>query len=87
MVINVSSIVLLHRVLTEDTKKLRAFNNASPFLVKFLWVSELYKNSSCNSGDFCAKSEKASPKAYWKIEIDDKSVLIVIFYVNYERDK
>lgn len=59
----VSSIVLLHRVLTDETKKLRALSNVSPFFVKFLWVSELYKNSSWSSGDFWAKSENASPKA------------------------
>lgn len=46
IVSKVSSIVLLHNVLTEEMKKFNAFISVSPFLVRFLCVSELYKNSS-----------------------------------------
>jgi len=46
IVSKVSSIVLLHKVFTEETKKFKAPRSVSPFLVKFLCVSELYKNSS-----------------------------------------
>lgn len=47
MVIRVSSIVLLTRVLTLDTKKFMAPSRASPFLHSSFWVSALYPNSSC----------------------------------------
>ena len=88
---NVSSIVLLQSVFTEETKKFKAPSNVSPFLVKFLWVSELYRNSSCNSGDFCANSENASPKAccvwttWWKWEakaLDNRKTLQYFLWVS-----
>ena len=59
----VSSIVLLHKVLTELTKKFKALIKVCPFLVKVLCVSALYRNSSCNSGDLWANSLKHSPSA------------------------
>lgn len=46
MVIRVSSIVLLTRVLTLDTKKFMAPSRASPFLHSSFCVSALYPNSS-----------------------------------------
>lgn len=52
MVINVSSMVLLHKVLTEETKKLSAFKRLSPFFDKHFCVSEFCTNSCCSSGDF-----------------------------------
>ena len=64
----VSSMVLLHRVFTDETKKFSALIKVSPFLVKLFWVSELYKNSSWSSGDLWARSLKHSPKALWVIK-------------------
>ena len=61
----VSSIVLLQRVFTDETKKLRADMRTWPFLVKFLWVSLLYRNSSCSSGLLWARSLKQSPRELW----------------------
>lgn len=75
MVISVSSIVLLHNVFTDDVKKFNAANSSSPFFVRLRCVSELYINSSCNSGLFCAKSENASDRqccvwtTWWKWEL------------------
>lgn len=73
-----SSIVLLHNVLTDEMKKLMAFKRTSPFLVRFLCVSALYKNSSCSSGDFCARSENASASACWVATTWWKCVLNVL---------
>lgn len=67
--------VLLHKVFTDDVKKFRADNSNSPFLVRLRCVSELYVNSSCSSGLFCAKSENASDRqccvctTWWKCEL------------------
>lgn len=67
--------VLLHNVLTDDTKKFKAFNKSSPFLVRLRCVSELYRNSCCSSGLFWAKSENASDRqccvctTWWKCEL------------------
>lgn len=88
---SVSSIVLLHKVFTEETKKFKAPRSVSPFLVKFLCVSELYKNSSWSSGDFCANSENASPRAccvwttWWKCDAkarDNRSTLQYFLWVS-----
>jgi len=71
MVINVSSIVLLHKVLTDETKKLSAFKRLSPFFDKHFWVSEFCTNSCCSSGDFWPNSANASPSdCFIKIKIN-----------------
>ena len=57
----VSSMVLLTMVLTELTKKWRLASSWWPDLVRARWVSALQRNSSCSSGDLCARSEKQSP--------------------------
>lgn len=75
IVTKVSSMVLLHNVLTDDTKKVNAFNSNSPFLVRLRCVSELYRNSCCSSGLFWANSENASDNdccvwtIWWKWEL------------------
>ena len=67
----VSSMVLLHSVFTDDTKKFSALIKVSPFLVRLFWVSELYKNSSWSSGDLWARSLKHSPKALYLRKVEN----------------
>ena len=58
--------IKLHNNPTKNQQKLQnAPSRVSPFLHRTRCVSELYVNSSRNSGFFCDNSLKTSPSARW----------------------